>query len=396
MKKINTGLIIVLMLAAAVFAAGKAGIKSMELISRDAPAFAGPKVKTDKPAPYADNGNYNDAWRSRETPTDKFPVWIAYDLSGLPEAKREKALLVWYNEDTSPYDHTLITAVPNPGYNNAGAYTIEVNPAPGGPVPETGWTAVATVEKNTFHSRQHVFSMKGMNWVRLKATGSDGTKDNMDISFNMDIYDAGSGAEDDWLFIGDSITQMAMHHQDLACKAGSGSFSQLVNAVLPAYFPAQENGGTGYMQSSDGAKHINEWLSMFPGKYVGLSYGTNDAWNGMKPEEFYNNYKIMIEAVLKAGKVPLVPSIPWSSSQEKIQKNGVELNKQIVRLYKEYPKVKRGPDFWNYYKGKPELLSQDGVHPSGPDGLFAYRKLWAELALKKIYNIANTAGKSGN
>jgi lysophospholipase L1-like esterase len=202
----------------------------------------------------------------------------------------------------------------------------------------------------------------------------------------MDIYDASKGKEDNWIFIGDSITQMAMHHQAFACNYGSGTFSELIKAKSPSHFPVQENGGTGYMQSSDGAKHIIEWLPMFQGKYVALSYGTNDAWNGMAPEEFCNNYKIMVQAVLAAGKVPLVPTIPWSSKIDKIQDNGVELNKQIERIYKEYPKVIKGPDFWNLYKKKPELLSPDGVHPSWPEGLFVYRKAWADLALEKVYN----------
>jgi hypothetical protein len=357
----------------------------MELISKGVPAYTNSSCKVCKPPSTANDGTYADAWRSYCVPSAKKPIWLAYDLSGVPAEKKEKTLLVWYNEDTSPYDHTLITAVPNPGYNNIGAYTIEVNPAPGGKVPVTGWVQAATAGKNTFHSRQHVFSMKGQNWVRINAIESDGTKGNMDISFSMDVYSAAKGTDDDWIFIGDSITQMSMHHAVFACKLGSGIFSEMISDKHPLYFPVQENGGTGYMQSSDGAKHIAEWLAIFPGKYVALSYGTNDAWNGMAPEEFYNNYKIMVEAVLRAGKVPLVPTIPWSSTIDKIQSHGVLLNKQIERIYMAYPKVIKGPDFWNMYKNEPGLLSQDGVHPSWPEGLFSYRKAWAELALAKVY-----------
>ena len=47
--------------------------------------------------------------------------------------------------------------------------------------------------------------------------------------------------------------------------------------VNPALFPAQEAGGIGFLTSADGAKYINTWLQLFPGKYVALSYGTNDA-----------------------------------------------------------------------------------------------------------------------
>jgi lysophospholipase L1-like esterase len=379
-------LVLIFACAAVVFAVscGRKAPAAMELISRDVPAYC-PPVKTDQPASNANNSNYGDAWRSRSAPSGKSPVWLAYDLSKVPAQKKESVLLVWYNGDTSPYDHTLITAAEEPGRNLPGAYAIEVNPAPGGSLPDAGWAVVATAGKNTLHSRQHVFSMKGANWVRISAIESDGSKGNTDVSLNMDVFDASGGTEDNWIFIGDSITQMSMHHQAFACKMGSGTFAELINAKHKGNFPVQENGGTGYMQSSDGAKHINEWLALFPGKYVALSYGTNDAWNGIKPEDFYANYKTMVEAVIKAKKTPLVPKIPWSSTIDKIRANGAGLNKQIDRIYKEYPRVIKGPDFWEYYKKYPELLSADGVHPSWPDGLFAYRNAWADLASDKIY-----------
>jgi len=385
MKKILRSALIAVTLVAMIAGCGKTKVAPMPLISRGAPAYTNDTGKDAKLPSLANNAGYGDAWRSSGTPSPKKPIWLAYDLSGAPAPARIKALLVWYNEDTSPYDHTLITAIKNPGYNNVGSYTIDANPAPGGKVPETGWVTLVTVAKNRFHSRQHVLDFNGFNWVRLSAASADGTKDNMNVSFNMDVYGPSKGTQDDWIFIGDSITQMAMHHNPMACKAGSGSFSRLINASCPSNFPVQENGGTGYMTSADGAKHINEWIVMFPGRYVALSYGTNDAWNGMKPEEFYNNYSIMAGAVLKAGKIPLIPSIPWSFSQEKIQKNGVELNRQIERLCSAYPQIIKGPDFWNFYRGRPDLLSKDGVHPSWPDGLFMYRKMWADTALNKIY-----------
>jgi lysophospholipase L1-like esterase len=126
-------------------------------------------------------------------------------------------------------------------------------------------------------------------------------------------------------------------------------------------------------------------MKIFPGKYVGLAYGTNDAWNKMEPQAFYNNYKVMVEVVIKAGKVPMVPRIPWSSKIKEIQEHGEVLNAEIDRLYKNYPQIIKGPDYWNYYRKNPELLSADGVHPGQPEGLFMYRKMWADNALEKVY-----------
>jgi lysophospholipase L1-like esterase len=362
-------------------------LPALTLVSRNIPAFTNDDCGGKFSASMANNGAYGEGWRGCKTPSVKEPVWIAYDISSVPVPKRSRALVVWYNEDTSPYDHTMIFQQPSPGYNNPGTYTIEVNPAAGGVVPQQGWVTLVSVEKNILHSRQHVLALKGFNWVRLSVASSDGTKDNSGTALNMDIYDASKGLNDDWIFIGDSVTQMSMHHQIFECKYGKGTFSQLIADKLPGYFPAQENGGTGYMQSTDGAGHIEEWMRIFPGKYVGLAYGTNDAWNRMDPELFYNNYKIMVEAVIKAGKVPLVPKIPWSSKIKEIQEHGFILNAKIDELYRKYPQIIKGPDYWDYYKKNPELLSPDGVHPSWPDGLFVYRKMWAECALKQVYKI---------
>jgi lysophospholipase L1-like esterase len=362
-------------------------LPAMTLISRNVPAYTNDDCKGKFSASMADSGNYGEGWRSCTAPSANSPVWLAYDLSGIDIKKRAKVLLVWYNEDTSPYDHTMITQQESPGYNNPAAYIIQANSSEGGKLPEAGWVKLASIEKNVLHSRQHVVELKGYNWIRLLTYASDGTKDNSGIALNMDIYDASKGVKDDWIFIGDSVTQMSMHHGIFKCKYGKGTFSQLINAEIKDYFPVQENGGTGYMQSTDGAGHIEEWMKIFPGKYVGLAYGTNDAWNGVDPELFYNNYKVMVEAVLKAGKIPMIPKIPWSSAITQIQENGVELNSKIDELYKKYPKIIKGPDYWSFYKLNPSLLSPDGVHPSTPEGLFMYRKLWANTALKDVYRV---------
>ena len=122
----------------------------------------------------------------------------------------------------------------------------------------------------------------------------------------MDVHDASAdGPSDSWIFYGDSITEDGMHGRRV-----DANFSQLINTARPSYFPAYENGGIGGLVSGDGASHINTWLSTFPGRYVGLAYGTNDANGCMSPTTFYNNYVTMVQAVINAGKVPIVPTIP--------------------------------------------------------------------------------------
>ncbi|HDQ25483.1 MAG TPA: hypothetical protein ENN43_01895 [bacterium] len=306
MEKIIISVIFVVIFAI-LAGCGTSSIAPMELISRGLPAYTNENCESMKPPSAANSADYSEYWRSCSIPQKGASVWLAYDLSAVEEKKREKIIVVWYNDDTSPYDHTLITAQESPGYNNIRDYTIEANEAGGQDLPEEGWVKLVSVEGNTFHSRQHLLNLKGYNSIRINCTASDGSKDNMNVSFKMDVYDASTGGNDNWIFYGDSITQMSMHHRPFKCSLGEGSFSMLINGKKPGYFPLQENGGTGYMTSADGAKNIEKWLEIFPGRYVALGYGTNDAWSGMAPEDFYYNHEIMVKAVLKAGKVPLVP-----------------------------------------------------------------------------------------
>jgi len=362
------------------------------LLSRDAPAYTNDDCGGSHPASLANNSDYGDSWQSCAEPSVQNPSWIAYDLSGIPLEKRTKVVVIWTNDSTGPYDHKVSGPYyknEDKGYNNLRSYTLQANAAPGGTLPASGWAALpgAAVTQNTLHSRQHVLNLSGYNWLRLSATASDGTEDNMGIAVNLDVYDAGRGLADDWIFYGDSIVQGSMDHNPKTCELGSGSFSQLINARKPQFFPIEENGGIGGLLSADGAANISKWLPIFPGKYVVISYGANDAWNCVEPEVYYRNCETMIKAVLAAGKVPVLPSsICWSASQPNIQKCGTAINQQIQNLFAAYPRIIRGPDFWTVFKKTPSLLSKDGVHPSSPKGMFMFRKMWADAMIAAVYS----------
>jgi hypothetical protein len=98
----------------------------------------------------------------------------------------------------------------------------------------------------------------------------------------------------------------------------------------------------------------------------------------------------MVIAVIKADKIPPVPVfIPWSSSKKNIQVQAPVLAAALEKLFKKYPEIIRGPDFYKIYKDNPALLSPDGVHPSWPEGLFVYRKVWSEIAVNAVYSEKN-------
>jgi lysophospholipase L1-like esterase len=137
-----------------------------------------------------------------------------------------------------------------------------------------------------------------------------------------------------------------------------------------------------FQTATDGADRIGTWLAMFPGHYVGLSFGTNDA-GAANPAAFYTSYRAMIDAVLAAGKIPVVPKIPWVRTSA-VQTNGPAYNAEIDHLYATYPQIVRGPDFWTFYQQNQHLISSDNLHPSEP-GYAAYRQQWANLMVTTVY-----------
>lgn len=349
-----------------VVAAGVAA--PMPVVSRAAPAFASTDATG---ASRADDADYGSTWRPGATQS-----WLAYDLSAVSPSRRGRVVLAWYAE-TNVYDYAAIgdSAPPIPV-----AYAIEANAAPSGKVaPGAGWVTLTAVRGNALHSRQHLLDLTGYRWIRLNITAVG----NPSLALNLDIHDAARGTDDSWLFCGSSSNAAAMDH----AARGDGTFAQLVAARQAGRFPVQENCGIGGTTSADGARLLPGWLPRFPGRYVALTYGLNDA-NRAQPgrvdaDAFYRNYAAMVEAVLAAGKVPIVSTVPWARTAN-AQANTPLLNRKLEALYAAYPQIVRGPDLYAYFAVRHELISPDDLHPSA-DGMAAYRRLWAEQALGAIY-----------
>lgn len=348
-----------------------AEVTANTVISRDCPAYSGSSPYT---ASAACDAYYYSFWSGTS------PDYLAYDLSEVPEENRETVIAVWYNA-TGAYDYTVGLY----GGSSNGLlsdYTVEVNAAEGGAYPEDGWVVAETVEGNTLHSRQHVVNMEGYNWIRLNVTGTDG-RESGNASINFDVHDVSNGISDSWIFYGDSITAGGM----MNCY-GTG-FAELVNQIDSSYFPIQENGGIGGIFSTDGRNNIDRWLESFPGKYVSIAYGTNDSWgNQTGAEKYYENTAYMVEAVLNAGKIPVVPKIPYST-ESGVNTYLDDYNDMIDKLYKEYPQVIKGPDFDAFFRENPDLLSSDGVHPSS-EGYASMRELWAETMYENVYKSSSS------
>jgi len=336
------------------------------VISRSVPAFA----SSDYPANANDN-NYSTCWRGA------IPGWIAYDLSAVPAGKRGQVVVAWYDTDTLDYD-----PAPRNSYYNGFLqdYTIQGNAATGGAAsaPTSGWVTLATVTGNSYRSRQSVVNLTGYNWIRLNISTLK-TQGGTNTCINVDVHDASQGAQDDWIFLGDSITAGGL------MVAGDNTFAQMINTAKPGYFPVAECGGIAGAYSWQGAQYINSWLAVFPGKYVGIAYGTNDAGGDTTGAAAYYTYEeTIVKAVLAAGKVPVVSKIFYSTNAS-YTNYLPSYNAQIDALYAAYPQIIKGPDFWTFFKNNPSLLGSDGIHPSDA-GYVAMRQEWANVALASIYN----------
>jgi hypothetical protein len=321
----------------------------------------------------ANDTNLDSEWRSVGIPAS-----LAYDLSSVPSDQRQQLLVVWYNNSYA------YSTAHGPHYNNLGAYAIEGNTAPGGTLPTDGWQGLGVaVAGNTLHSRQHTISFSGYNWIRLIISASDGSNLNWDASLSsFDVYDATTPVSDDWVFYGDSITAAGLATNSVG---GTPPFAALINKVDSSRWPIAENGGEPFDKAAEAVVRIlgpAGYLALFPGTYVALNYGMNDA-AGADTTSFYANMRQLIEGVLAAGKVPVIPTIGYTRESNHNSHIGA-FNQQIQRLYSEYPQVVPGPDLWAYYQAHQDLIRAGDIHPTDA-GYAAYRQLWADTMLANVY-----------
>lgn len=354
----------------------------MPLISGGLPAYTSDDCFTSRPASNANSGNYSLPWRSCDAPPSiSSPVTLTYDISSIPADRRADDVLAWFNDySTGNYNPTLNS---NPYYNTPKDYAIQGNTAAGGSSPPaSGWTTLSTVTNNVYHSRQIELDLHTYNWVRLSFTSSNGTDPNGDISVSMDLHDAsGGGITDDWIFYGDSITQSGLLNDDTYGQ----SFAQQINALNSDYFPLAESGGIGGFTSSDALANIGDWLPLFPGKFVALNYGTNDANINASAATFYTNMATMVQDILGAGKVPVIPTIPWGCTTN-LTANVPTFNAKIQQLYDAYPEIIEGPDLYTYFQNNQSYIANnDCIHPEAPDGWTAYREQWAQAMAAAVY-----------
>ena len=343
----------------------------MPVISRNVLAWASLELG-DQVAGDANDANYATFWRSGDV-----PAWLAYDLSSVDPAARQKVVAVFHN-GTPQYDHDVTGA---DAYNLPGSYTIEANAAPGGgPAPTDGWVTLATARANSLHSRQHLVDLAGYNWIRIHTTVSDGALSNADVGLNFDVHDASGGVCDDWIVFGDAATMTGL----AVVPPDGDTLASLIHAALPERFPLLENGSMEYWSTDAGRKHVlgsSGWLAAFPGHYVGLAFGWEDAiTTAPDPATFRAYMRDLATAVLDAGKVPVVATIPWHADPS-VRASIDAMNAEIEALYAEVPQIVRGPDLYAAFEGH----AFDNQLWLTAEGALLYRQSWADALVANVY-----------
>lgn len=364
-------------------------ITPMPLISRGVPAWTNDDFSGAFPATNANNAVYGGTnyWRCLTAPTGgadsgtlTTPVYLAYDLSSVPSSQRQQVLVHWdQSAVTGAYNPLLISNTP---YNIPSDYTIDINSgAGGGSPPVGGWSTLATVASSAapYHSRQHLVAMSGANWIRIRVTGIVGSALNNNVALNMDIHDAGGGATDSFFFVGDSITQFAFIYSE---QSGlSAVMPQQITDELSSYYPVWEDGGVAGWTATDVQAVFSIWLALFPGKYVGLNLGTNDAnQGGAYVADFSSKMTNMVSQIFAAGKIPIIPTIPWGSTANLLA-NVPTLNSQIASIISSNSGTLSGPDLYAYFNAHQSEIDVDGIHPTNPTGYNNYRTQWVNWAL---------------
>lgn len=354
-------------------------LNAMPLISEGLPAYGDGNVIYDPSL-----GNDNDYGSGGGAYLCGPPCSLIIDLSSVPVAQRQQVVVSWYNDETLYY----AAAINSTYYNEPKDYTIDVSNAPGGGAAPTSWTTLTSVSGNFYNGREHLLNLDGANWIRMHVTAVNGSSGNSDASFNLTVNDASNGSNDTWLILGDSITQDDMGHYE------PSNFMQQVNAAHPTYFPSQINGGIGGWDSESplqtdprtGQMYIDEFLASFPGRYVSLDYGTNDAnEGGPLVSQYPANMTTLINKVVAAGKIPVLrKSIPWGCTAG-IQANGPTINADLQQLLAQYPQAIAGPDEWSYFQAHQSLISGDCIHPTIGNGNAAYRQVYVQALLSSAY-----------
>ena len=335
----------------------------------------------------ARDGLWSTRWRTSEVAaTAGAPHWIAYDLSTIPSAARQRVVSVWMDQQ---YDYDSAGAS---AYTLFGDYALQANAAPGGSLPSSGWVTLASVNGNTKGAAMHLLTLGGYNWVRILVTAgaSNNAAGNIGAALTeWQLFDASSSLGDSWMFVGDSITSNSFGNQDVD---GVDVLFRARTGRAPAWYKASHAGykTDDFLAATvPGPTRLDDYLAVFPGRYVAIALGTNDASGQPDATTYDANLRRMIDKVLAAGKVPVIPKVIYSPKSN-VAPNLPAFNAKVAQIWADYgARIVRGPDlyqpFYDDYNGGPQTywVGSDLLHPNTV-GSAKVRDLWATALAAQV------------
>jgi acyl-CoA thioesterase-1 len=337
------------------------------------------------------DGTYHNGGWSAGMPTTAAPSWVAIELGAGPT----RVLVSWDDGGTyNYYEPTMPTSCAADGtgcvYGLAAGYHIDVSADSTNGVDGT-WTTKVTIADNVYRTRAHSFDFTGMAWVKMVITAAPPNISSNGVQIGeIDVHDVSTAGsclpEDTWFFMGDSVTAFAYDRAD----AHQPSFAAGIHSASPDYFPAMINGGIGGELSKDGLARLKKALADNPDyRFFALSYGTNDSANDQTPAATYKtNMQSMIQMVQAAGRIPVIPHIPYSGDG---MHAGIPSYNAAIDALVQGDGLMPGPDFYSYFMNDTSLFTcgcsggrmTDNLHPND-QGLAGMNALWT-TAMRSLY-----------
>lgn len=289
-------------------------------------------------------------------------------------AGHDAIALAWYNDPLTPAYDTRVFADRDAGLRLPASYRIDLARAGGHEV-------AVDMPANWLHSRTHRLELGGDHArVGLAVTGAW----NRPATFVLDLRDA-TALDSAWMLYGDSITCAALSHDPL----GDAQFSDLVEHACGVR-PMQECGAVNGMETSDLVQHLPGWIASCAARWCAVAIGTNDA-NRADPNDrsvvprARDNIATCVDRLLATGHQVVMPTIPWGTTPG-VAAHGPGINDAIRAIVE--TRLDRGahhgPDLWTLFEAQPELMADDGFHPT-LDGYRQLRRWWAEWAVAHAY-----------
>ena len=301
-----------------------------------------------------------EAWAGGH-PSPEKPAWLAIEIG----RGYSRLLVSWTSSGNHDYMDRKFGAPAD--------YRIETSADSTNGADGT-WRTAVSVRGNPVRTRAHAIDFTGRRWLRLVVTGLSPDVFPWGLFVDeVDVHDVSRGGDDVWVFFGDSITSTVFDRS----PAHRPTFPEAIAWRHPGYFPAIVSAGTGSLHHSDAVRLVDEVLALNPdARVVALCFGSND-WD---PEAFRRDLLRVIARVREAGRIPVVPRIPFRPDSP--ADFAARLNRVVDEVTAELGLLP-GPDLYSWFKAHPERL-RDGLHPDDR-GAVEMIRLWAE-AVGPLYD----------